>query len=234
MPSAAHVDHLAGLVILRFFRMACLMAKCIVLDFLSAALQIIHTESLVDRVVIHCVTDRKDSRFDLVRNDLIAAGCYKITEIGDEKRLSGGFILLLISGHPGIDDITGIYVDDRILLEIRVLEDRELLRVFLISKTARRDDIELLLFAVIPIDQKNCYIVEMDGMDSCRVCTLPVPAVEAEAWSLVGLLSHGKFHLEVLLFRSDCDSVDCIRVIILAIDLCTTGERSFDITACVK
>ena len=74
----------------------------------------------------------------------------------------------------------------------------------------------------------------MDGMGSCGVCAFPITAVEAEARSLVGLLRHRKFSLKVLLFRSDCDRVDHIGVIILAVDLCAPDERSFDIAACVK
>ena len=74
----------------------------------------------------------------------------------------------------------------------------------------------------------------MDGMGSCGVCAFPITAVEAEARSLVGLLRHRKFSLKVLLFRSDCDRVDHIGVIILAVDLGAPDERSFDITAGIK
>ena len=234
MPAAAHVDCLAGLIIFCFFRMAGLMTKCIVLDFLSAALQVVRAECLVDRVIIHRVTDRKDSRLYLICNDLIVSGCLQITEIGDKESLAGGCIFLLVSCHAGIDDITGIHIDNRVILKVRILEDRDLLRIFLISESARRNDIEFFLVAVISIDQKNSNVVEMDGMGSCGICTLPVTAVEAEARSLVGLFRHRKFRLKVLLFRSDSDRVDHIGVIILAVDLCAPDERSFDIAAGIK
>ena len=234
MPSAAHVDRLAGLIVLRLLCMAGLVGKCIVLDLLSAALQIEYAEHFVDRVVIHRVADREDRRLDLVRNDLIISGRIEITEVCDAECLAGGCIFLFLSCHTCIDDIAGIHIDDRIFLEIRILEDSELLRVFLISETARRDDIELLMVAVISVDQKNCDIVEMKGVRNFWICALPVSAVEGEARSLVRLLRHGEFCLVMLLLRTYNDGVHRICVIISAVDLRAPDDRSFDIAACVK